>query len=1009
MARLTNSDDLAPVLAAFNRWKDTCLVEDGSLFSPAALWTSDNIEEVREAFVDHPDEGDDNFTTKLKGQFKGASAAAQQLMAEMMWALLLFPSNINPDTKREQIRDIWALSGQELNESLPLLSDGVLAGIGSGGPGFSNHKWRELVFLLALSADLKRRSAAERQRVLSDYDAFLAWIEKVPRDGNRQFRHMLRFFAFPDRVERMSSNGDRVAILTDFEVAPEKEIEGWTDRQLDEALLKLRTRLQAEYPSKVLDFYEAPLSARWTREESEQRVSSDSLRADLEAILSGYVQASKTQSFGKRAPMYQRVGQIEALLKKSERVQRRPTLSVVASAGQGNWVAVPWIAFLDSRETTTTQNGVYCVYLFREDMSGVYLTLNQGVTQLTKELGWRAAEPKLRETVARLRTTFPELTQQGFSVGDDIDLRAHGDLGQMYEVGTIAHKFYEAGKVPADDQLLDDLDQLLGIYEEYVDGKAKESRAWLFQANPTLFDLNSAIEQLKEMTWLANQHADEIQAGDRVFLWQSGKEAGVLALASVLSSPEALEQQEQEKKFNLSESKFAGVQARVRIRIDRVLPSRLERTALMGHPILGTLQVLTAPQGTNFPVTKEQARALEALITSQSRGPRPPALLDIRAAAGEFGAALQASNVSFGNRHDEVVRSFMASLATKRFAILTGLSGSGKTQLGLQFGHWLGEGHSLVVPVRPDWTGAESLFGYEDALREARNGRRAWQVPEPLAFMLRASTDPYHPYALILDEMNLAHVERYFADVLSGMESDEDCLPNLVREADGTWRVPVGSPAKVPVPRNLFVVGTVNVDETTYMFSPKVLDRANTFEFRVETNDLQLKHEKPLKCSPGDPQLVAGFLALASDDLWQLDHPAPGEDAFVGALRNVHALLSLAGFEFGHRVFYEAVRFAAFHASAGNTDVMHSVDLQILQKVLPRLHGSRRRLEGTLCSLAVFCRDLTYDAQSGLKDAATRFDSPEGLTVSPKLPRSYEKLARMIAILRANQFVSFTE
>ena len=141
--------------------------------------------------------------------------------------------------------------------------------------------------------------------------------------------------------------------------------------------------------------------------------------------------------------------------------------------------------------------------------------------------------------------------------------------------------------------------------------------------------------------------------------------------------------------------------------------------------------------------------------------------------------------------------------------------------------------------------------------------------------MLRAARDPYHPYVLVLDEMNLAHVERYFADVLSGMESEQDCLPNLVREADGSWRVPVDARAKVPVPRNLFVVGTVNVDETTYMFSPKVLDRANTFEFRVETSDLDVGHEKPSRCEPGDRDLVAGFLALASDDRWQKPQPAP--------------------------------------------------------------------------------------------------------------------------------------
>ena len=77
----------------------TCLIENGSVFSNS-LWTAPLVNEVYQAFVEHPDESDEVFITKLKGQMKGASSSAQQLMAEMSWALLLFPSNIKPSTKR---------------------------------------------------------------------------------------------------------------------------------------------------------------------------------------------------------------------------------------------------------------------------------------------------------------------------------------------------------------------------------------------------------------------------------------------------------------------------------------------------------------------------------------------------------------------------------------------------------------------------------------------------------------------------------------------------------------------------------------------------------------------------------------------------------------------------------------------------------------------------------------------------------------------------------------------
>jgi hypothetical protein len=74
---------------------------------------------------------------------------------------------------------------------------------------------------------------------------------------------MLRFFAFPDRVERISSNNDRRKILQGFAVAGQREIAHWDDRQLDDQLFGLRTRLEAAHPSVVLDFYESPLKEQW--------------------------------------------------------------------------------------------------------------------------------------------------------------------------------------------------------------------------------------------------------------------------------------------------------------------------------------------------------------------------------------------------------------------------------------------------------------------------------------------------------------------------------------------------------------------------------------------------------------------------------------------------------------------------------------------------------------------------------------------------------------------------
>lgn len=407
------------------------------------------------------------------------------------------------------------------------------------------------------------------------------------------------------------------------------------------------------------------------------------------------------------------------------------------------------------------------------------------------------------------------------------------------------------------------------------------------------------------------------------------------------------------------------------------------------------------PPGNEVGETPQQTTGTQQ--AQGTRRPEPTPRPDLAAIAIEFAAALRQSHVVFGAHHDQLVRAFVAALATRPFVILTGLSGAGKTQIALRFGDWIGADRRLVVPVRPDWTGPEYLLGYPDALlKPSEDGRRAWHVPNVLAFLLKAHRDPNHPYLLVLDEMNLAHVERYFADVLSGMESGEPCLPNLVREGDGVWRPVPNGPEKVPFPRNVYIVGTVNVDETTYMFSPKVLDRASTFEFRVATDDLAQDAEKPIPCAAGDPGLVAGFLAITLDERWHLEHPAPYRDELAQYLRTLHTLLGETGFEFGHRVFYEAVRFAAMLAAAGEDQVEVALDRLVLQKVLPRLHGTRRRLEPVLSALGQFCFTLSPDPQ-------VRFDPENPPAGNPRLPLSFDKVRRMTRSLRANQFAGFAE
>jgi len=365
---------------------------------------------------------------------------------------------------------------------------------------------------------------------------------------------------------------------------------------------------------------------------------------------------------------------------------------------------------------------------------------------------------------------------------------------------------------------------------------------------------------------------------------------------------------------------------------------------------------------------------------------------DFGSAASSFARAVEDANIVFLGANRDLPCAFVAALAAKRFALLSGLSGSGKTQLARALGQWLGEGEHgpryLVVPVRPDWTSPEPLLGYEDALLPPEGNRRAWSVPATLQFMLRAATDLEHLYLLVLDEMNLAHVERYFADVLSGIESGEKVLPDLVKEADGHWRT-MRDGDLVQLPPNLLVVGTVNIDETTYQFSPKVLDRAFTFDFRVATDELGRAMRRPGTVTPASPAQLAAFKNVLLDETWHVESPAPRLPEVVEQLTDLHERLSEIGFEFGHRTFYEATRFAATLAGVGISDSDQAIDWILMTKVLPRIHGSRRQLEP-------FLADLVAIAQGTESE-------------KPLMPRTARKAARMLDLVRANQFVSFAE
>ncbi len=159
---------------------------------------------------------------------------------------------------------------------------------------------------------------------------------------------------------------------------------------------------------------------------------------------------------------------LKTWLENTDAVADRPTLSVKISVGQGGWTKTPWVALLDSRETTSTQRGRYVVFLIAEDLSTTYLTLNQGMTGLVSGLGQRGAVSEMHRVAHEARERLPELTQWGFKKNNDIDLRSATKAAQNYEEGTIAYVKIPSNDIPSDEAIGAYLDKLLWAYERLV-------------------------------------------------------------------------------------------------------------------------------------------------------------------------------------------------------------------------------------------------------------------------------------------------------------------------------------------------------------------------------------------------------------------------------------------------------------------------------------------------------------------------------------------------------------
>lgn len=407
------------------------------------------------------------------------------------------------------------------------------------------------------------------------------------------------------------------------------------------------------------------------------------------------------------------------------------------------------------------------------------------------------------------------------------------------------------------------------------------------------------------------------------------------------------------------------------------------------------------------------------------------------------------------NFSEELLNNYIFSLKTKPFVILSGISGTGKTKIAQLFVEFMSHGGTsndsrcCFISVRPDWNDNRGLLGFYNPITEH------YQPTELLKLLLRAARDNKNPYFVILDEMNLAKVEYYFSDFLSCMESRRmgndglihsesiilhDCNNILsFKDADGFEYM---IPKRLEIPLNVYFTGTINVDESTYMFSPKVLDRANVIEFNdVDMESYRVKifgNNRTYKKDvlKADKEFVKYFTDNGRFST-RLIRKAfkPEVDLCYERLMTLNSILLDYHMHFGFRVIDEILMYLSYSYEYYKDTPWSDYDIQLLQKVLPKLHGNRKQLEVPLARLMRYCFNADHNDKTPLsadeRHAVFEYDysgrikeqSETAIIVLPDtigtgsisteataiFPRTAAKLCRMIDILDKQGYTSFIE
>lgn len=699
------------------------------------------------------------------------------------------------------------------------------------------------------------------------------------------------------------------------------------------------------------------------------------MREIISKILNGYIPAKREPFAGHPMGAFFR-NEIPDKIYNTGIVNSETHL-VTGSVGQGQWVTIPWICIFDRKITTKASKGVYIVYLLSKDGSTLYLTFNQGCTDI------RSTHSK-RDTIRTLHEKAMEIANRidarGFNKDNNISLGSNiTGLAELYQSGTIFYKAYHKDAIPPENELRDDLSKMMAIYADYSNHfKTGTFDSWeiidentaIKHCDKSFFDYNGSGVP-KEICWFFDAEDLEQGAKVQISLIYAGKQ------------------------FNGRISKESSDWRRVQIFWGADLGKLFaEKQNVAG--VVATFKKTAVNTYSVYLSNSNEADSDSHVELSVSEGGEEE--LTIKDSISGIKQYIASKGFSY---EDDLIENFYLSLKSKPFVILAGISGTGKTRLVKLFANAIGAEYKMVS-VRPDWSDSSDLFGHVDL-----NGKF---IPGVIIdFVKRAEQNISRPYFLCLDEMNLARVEYYLSDILSVIETRDfhngtiETAP-LISEtyygADTTAREKYG---EVKLPENLYIIGTVNMDETTFPFSRKVLDRANTIEFSYV--DLMPQWTSPV--APVNAQdLPNSFLKTEYLLLAQCADEMESVGEYCSELQDINQILQKANAHVGYRVRDEIIFYLLNNKKAGLMYEDEAMDHEIMQKILPRIQGSSAAIKDMLCELFKHCAGDYSGYQTEDDDISAKM-LRAAQHPSCKYKKSAEKIAFMVRRYEEDGFTSY--